>query len=200
LLRLVFDTVVLRDVYGARCFSPHHREQVREVICVFWHLESTTLMRHKCRAPIRTDRGCVEDQPQRPTKEGFVFVAKELKRHRGSIAQDVPSRGRDAFHPRPKLLLATFEIRRRLRVWLKRSCFHVALTEVVRPPWKIWGPCGNGPYHAAVGFEIAVHGVWFLGSNVKISDHYNPLALNSRWFPVSFRVGLIRFRSLPGHQ
>jgi hypothetical protein len=71
-------------------------------------------LRHS-RAPFPAERDCAESQSQRPTKEGFVFVAKELKRNRASIAQDVPSRGRDAFHPRPKLFLATFEIRKRMR-------------------------------------------------------------------------------------
>jgi hypothetical protein len=40
----------------------------------------------RSRAPMETERGCVEDQPQTPTKEGFVFVAKEPARKVENIA------------------------------------------------------------------------------------------------------------------
>jgi hypothetical protein len=120
-------------------------------------------LRHS-RAPFPPERDCAESQSQRPTKACFVFATKEHKRNRASSARCNPSRGRDAFHPRPKLFLATFERRRCWRVCLMRSQFHVALAEVVWPQRKIWGPCGNGPYLAAVAF--AMSGVWFLGNNV----------------------------------
>src|SRR5215218_8837465 len=55
--------------------------------------------RRHSRAPFPSERDCAESQSQKPTKEGFVFVAKEPHRRnsadaRGQVFLPLPSDGR----------------------------------------------------------------------------------------------------------